>query len=272
MSHFITGLIGHPVAHSKSPRIHDYWHARYGIAGAYGLFDIPLEKLAAELPKIKALGLRGFNVTVPHKIAVMEFLDGVDDAAQKIGAVNTVIARDGKWLGSNTDAYGFITHLRAALGDLTPYLSRVVLLGAGGAARAALVALKEAGAGEILLTNRTAAAAESLAQEFGAHAVPWEKREAALAGATLLVNSTSLGMQTKAPLVLDLASLPAAAAVYDIVYAPRETDLLRAATQRGNRTVDGLGMLFYQAERAFFLWHGITPEVNAALQQEVMRP
>lgn len=272
MSPIITGLIGHPVAHSKSPRIHGYWHRRYGIAAEYRLFDIAPENIALEIARVKALGLRGFNVTVPHKITIMNFLDEVDTAAQKIGAVNTVIARDGQWLGSNTDAYGFITHLTRTLGNLATYLPRVLILGAGGAARAAMVALMEAGAGEITIANRTHASAEALARACGARAVPWEKREAALAGITLLVNTTSLGMQGKEPLALDLQQLPPEAAVYDIVYAPLETALLRQASARGNPVVGGLGMLLYQAQRAFFLWHGITPEVDAALQQEVLAP
>ena len=272
MSDIITGLIGLPVAHSKSPRIHGYWYRRYGIAAEYRLFDSAPEELDTEIARVKALGLRGFNVTVPHKITIMKFLDAVDTAAQKIGAVNTVIAHDGQWLGSNTDAYGFITHLSHTLGDLAPYLRRVLILGAGGAARAAIVALKEAGAGEITITNRTHAAAEALAVEYGARAVPWEKREAALAGITLLVNTTSLGMQGQEPLALNLQHLPPEAAVYDIVYAPMDTALLRHAGARGNPVVGGLGMLLYQAQRAFFLWHGITPEVDAALQHEVLAP
>jgi shikimate dehydrogenase len=270
MSESITGLIGYPVAHSKSPRIHGIWRQRHNIAGRYELLAIAPEHLAREIPKLKARGLAGFNVTVPHKITIMEYLDGVDAAAQKIGAVNIVTHHNGRWLGSNSDAYGFITHLRESLGELAPYLPRVVLLGAGGAARAAMVALKEAGAGEMIVTNRTLESAQKLATEFGAEVTPWDARENALSGATLLVNTTSLGMAGKEPLLLNLEKLPRAAAVYDIVYAPLETNLLREARARGHKAVDGLGMLLYQAQRAFTLWHGVTPAVDEELRQEVL--
>ena len=272
MSESVTGLIGDPVAHSKSPRIHNFWRQHYGISGRYELFPIPSDRLGDAIPQLKARGLVGFNVTVPHKIAIIDYLDGVDESAQKIGAVNIVTRQNEIWLGSNSDAYGFITHLRATLGELTPYLPRVVLLGAGGAARAAIVALQAAGGGEIVVINRTLESARKLAMEFAVTVMPWDRREAALSGATLLVNTTSLGMTGKENLQLNLEKLPLSAAVFDIVYAPLETDLLHAARRRGHRVVDGLGMLLYQAQRAFALWHGVTPDVDEALRREVLAP
>jgi shikimate dehydrogenase len=271
MSGNVTGLIGYPVAHSRSPCIHNFWRQRYGISGRYELLPIPPEQLAGKISQLKARGLIGFNVTVPHKITIMDYVDGVDEAAQKIGAVNIVTHHNGKWQGSNSDAYGFITHLRERVGELAPYLPRVVLLGAGGAARAAVVALQEAKAGEIVVINRTPESARKLGAEFGVQIAPWDKREAVLSRATLLVNTTSLGMTGKEKLPLNLENLPHSAAVYDIVYAPLETDLLRDARLRGHRAVDGLGMLLYQAQRAFALWHGVTPAVDEVLRKEALK-
>ena len=265
-----TGVIGWPVAHSLSPVIHGYWRAKHGIAGHYELIAIAPEELAEKIKKAKASGLRGFNVTVPHKEAIIPFLDTVDDTAHHIGAVNTAVRDGATWRGTNTDAYGFITHLKETLGELTPYIKKVVLLGAGGAARAAIVALQGAGAKQIVITNRTKQTADALAAEFGVKAAAWDEKEHQLQGATLLVNTTVLGMKGRPPLEIDLKNLPAHAAVYDIVYAPLETELLKQAKASGYRPVEGLGMLLYQAQLAFKEWHGILPEADAGLRAAVL--
>ncbi|MDX2094974.1 MAG: shikimate dehydrogenase [Alphaproteobacteria bacterium] len=271
----LTGLIGYPVAHSLSPRIHAYWLAQHGINGDYKLFTTPPARVRQIVKRLRDKGAAGFNVTVPHKCTVMEYLDAVDVVATRIGAVNTVTRVKEKLVGSNTDAYGFITHLRAGLtgkpeGDITAFLQNIVLLGAGGATRAAIVALKEAGAQKITLCNRSAEKAQALAAAFSLRTTDWESRAAALAEATLLVNTTSLGMAEQPPLDIDLTYLPMTSAVYDIVYAPLETPLLKAARARGNITVDGLGMLLYQAQAAFQAWHGVLPAVTPALRAHVL--
>lgn len=273
----LTGLIGYPLDHSLSPRIHSYWIAKHGLDAEYKLFTTPPARVRQVVKRLRDKGALGFNVTVPHKLAVMEYLDEIDAVATRIGAVNTVIHKEGKLTGSNTDAYGFITNLREGLtgnidGDISSYLKKIVLLGAGGATRAAIVALKDAGAKHITLTNRSADKAASLAQEFSLETVPWAEKNAALHAATLLVNTTSLGMLNKPALDVDVSALPATAAVHDIVYAPLETALLNAARARGNQTVDGLGMLLYQAQAAFQAWHGVTPDVTPTLRAHVLEP
>mgnify|MGYP003385609316 CR=1 FL=1 len=271
----LTGLIGYPVEHSLSPRIHTYWIQKHAIDAEYKLFTTPPARVRQVVKRLRDKGAVGFNVTVPHKLAVMEYLDSIDASATRIGAVNTVILKDGKLMGSNTDAYGFITNIREGLtgsidGDISAYLENIVLLGAGGATRAVIVALKDAGAKTITLSNRSADKAASLAQEFSLTTVPWDEKNAALNAATLLVNTTSLGMAGQPLLEIDLAALSSSAAVHDIVYAPLETELLKAAHARGHKTVDGLGMLLYQAQKAFELWHGVLPAVTPALRAHAL--
>ncbi len=274
MTH-LTGLIGYPVEHSLSPRIHAYWTAEHGLDAEYKLFTTPPARVRQVVKRLRDKSALGFNITVPHKLAVMEYLDAIDATATRIGAVNTVMHKDGKLMGSNTDVYGFITNLREGLtgavdGDITVYLENVILLGAGGATRAAIVALKDAGAKIITISNRSADKAAALAQEFSLHTVPWDEKNAALGAATVLVNTTSLGMNGQPALDIDLAALSLTAAVHDIVYAPLETELLKAASERGNKTVDGLGMLLYQAQKAFESWHGVLPEVTPELRAHVV--
>jgi shikimate dehydrogenase len=269
MTH-LTGLIGYPVSHSKSSSIHAYWMAQHRLNAEYKLFTTPPNRVRQVVHRLRDKGALGFNVTVPHKLAVMEYLDEIDATAKTIGAVNTVVRMGDKLIGHNTDAYGCITNLSEGLGDVTPYLNQVVMLGAGGAARAAIVALKEAGAASITLTNRSQDKAEALAAEFGCTTKPWGERHHLLQGASLLINTTSLGMHGSEALEIDLAALPIHAAVHDIVYAPLETDLLKAAKARGNPVVDGLGMLLYQAQKSFALWHGVLPEVTPALRAHVL--
>lgn len=268
--HSITGLIGYPVSHSRSPIIHEYWADKYNIETSYKLFTTAPNRLRQTIFHMRKKNWRGLNVTIPHKQDVGEYLDGLDETATRIGAVNTILNQNGKLIGTNTDGYGFIENLRQGLGDLTPYLKKVLLLGSGGATRAAIVALHDAGAKEIIITNRTEKTAEVMARHFGIKSVPWETKEQILKGVTLLVNTTSLGMEGKPDLQLDISSLDSVAAVHDIVYAPLETSLLKSAKNKGLRTVDGLGMLLYQAQQAFELWHGIKPAVTAELRAKTL--
>ncbi|MFM9891074.1 MAG: shikimate dehydrogenase [Rickettsiales bacterium] len=270
MSTIRTGLIGWPVEHSLSPKIHAYWIKQYGLDTTYELFPTPPELLGQTIADLRREGVTGFNITVPHKQTSMEFFDAVDATAQRIGAANTVSLRAGILHCSNTDAYGFRKNLESSQNWTDSALENALILGAGGAARAAIVALMEMGCKKIVICNRTDEKAESLAQEFHAENILWNDKNDGLANVTLLVNATSLGMTGKSPLEIDLSKLYSHALVHDIVYVPLVTPLLAQAASRGNPTVDGLGMLLYQAQAAFAQWHGITPEVTAKLRAHVL--
>ena len=265
----VAGVMGWPVAHSRSPLLHNFWLGRYGIDGAYVPFAVRPGEAAEALRALPSLGVAGVNVTVPHKEAAFAAVDTRDAAARRIGAVNTVFVDAGGALrGSNTDAFGFLEALRSRAPGWSAAAGPAVVLGAGGAARAVLAALAGAGAPEIRLVNRTRARAEGLAGVFGATvaAVGWGERESALAGAALLVNATTLGMVGAPPLDLRLDDLPRSALVNDVVYTPLETALLAAARARGCVAVDGLEMLLHQARPGFAGWFGREPEVDDALR------
>ena len=268
----VAGIMGWPVGHSLSPRLHRHWFEAHGIDGAYVPLAVAPERLETALRALPALGFAGCNVTIPHKERAFALVDAHDDAALAMGAVNTVLVQDdGRLYGRNTDGLGFLAHLRATLPDLRLEGARALVLGTGGAARAIGRVLLEAGVEPLLLANRTEARAHALADFLGGgEVVAWERREAALEGVDLLVNATSLGMAGQPPLALDLAALPAHAAVDDIVYRPTETDLLKAARARGNSVVDGLGMLLHQAVPGFAHWGGVTPAVDRAAREALL--
>lgn len=273
------GVIGWPVQHSRSPKMHGFWLAKYGLPGRYDKLPVPPEDLAAFLSALKTSmaseGFRGVNVTLPHKVAAMEYLDEITPLARRIGAVNTITVRaDGTLLGDNTDIFGFLENIREAHPEWRASSGPAVLLGAGGGARAALVGLLDQGAPEIRLLNRTLEKAEALAEEFGDRVTPlaWDRAAEALEGAALLANTTSLGMMGQPPLDLELNALPQAAIVADIVYSPLETDLLRRAAQRGHRVVEGLDMLLHQGRPAFEAFFGLRPDVTPALREAVLAP
>jgi shikimate dehydrogenase len=260
----LAGVLGWPVAHSRSPRLHGLWLQRHGVDGAYLPLPVPPESFETAVRGLVALGFRGANVTIPHKEAAFALCDEVAPAARRMGAVNTLRFEAGRILGSNTDGFGFLENLRAHVPGWRAEAGPAVLLGAGGAARAIAVALLEAGAPEVVLVNRTRARAEALAAAVGGAVTVAEAPP--LGRAALLVNTTSLGMAGQPPLELDLGPLPAGAVVADIVYVPRETALLRAAAARGLRVVPGLGMLLHQARPGFEAWFGVAPVVDAALE------
>jgi shikimate dehydrogenase len=264
--------MGWPVGHSRSPLLHNHWLAEYGIDGAYVPLAVRPDALAAALRALPALGVAGVNLTVPHKERAVAVMDRLDESARRIGAVNTVVVKDGGLEGRNTDGYGFIENLRAGAKSWRGADGPAVVVGAGGAARAIVVALIDAGAPEIRLVNRTFARAEALATEFGPPlvAVKWDQRDAALDGSALLVNATSLGMTGQKPLELALDALPRSTVVTDAVYVPLETALLAAARARGNPCVDGLGMLLHQARPGFAAWFGRDPEVTPELRAYVL--
>jgi shikimate dehydrogenase len=264
--------MGWPVEHSRSPLLHGFWLKEHKIDGEYVLLPVRPEELARSLRDLAARGFAGCNLTIPHKETALAIVDEVDATAARIGAVNTVIVRpDGALEGRNTDAFGFRENLHAAQPGWHAGAGPAVVLGAGGAARAVVAALLDDGAREIRLVNRSRDRAATLAAALGGpiEVVDWARRAAALAGAALLVNTTSLGQTGEPSLDLALDALPKEALVNDIVYVPLETPLLSAARRRGNPTVDGLGMLLHQARPAFAAWFGVTPEVTPALRQSV---
>jgi len=268
----LAGVMGWPVAHSRSPVIHNHWIAHHGLQGAYVLLPVQPDQLGAALRALPVLGFAGCNLTIPHKVAALALVDRIDPLAQRIGAINTIVVeKDHSLSGRNTDAFGYIQSLRDAQPGWRADAGPATVVGAGGASRAVIVSLIDQGAREIRLTNRSWAKAHDLAQEFGGpvHAVPWGDRHAALAGATLLVNTTNQGMHGEDALALRLDDLPVQALVSDIIYVPAETPLLAAARHRGNATVNGLGMLLNQARPAFEAWFGVLPNITPELLAEV---
>lgn len=265
----LAAVMGWPISHSRSPKIHNYWLARYGLEGAYVPLAVEPARLAAALRALPALNFSGCNLTIPHKEAALAIVDDLDETAKRVGAVNCVVVEeDGTLVGRNYDGFGFTAALRAAAPMWRADAGPAVVIGAGGAARAVVAGLLEAGATEIRVFNRTLERAERLAQDFGAPVAAhrWEERETGLTGVGLLVNTTNQGMVGQPPLELRLDALPAEALVSDIVYAPLETPLLAAARARGMTCVDGLGMLIHQARPAFRDWFGVMPEATPELR------
>jgi shikimate dehydrogenase len=260
-------VIGWPVKHSRSPLVHGYWLERHGIAGAYRREEVSPEEFEAFIGNLAARGYVGANITLPHKEAALRFAEP-DARARAVGAANTLWFEDGRLRATNTDVEGFVRNLDAAAPGWDRGLRNVVVLGAGGSARAVLFGLLERGAERILLVNRTLEKAQALAAAFGPRieAAPWNVIGGALPEARLLTNTTSLGMAGQPPLDVDVSQLPHDATVADLVYVPLVTPLLAKARARGLRTADGLGMLLHQAVRGFVLWFGVTPEVTPELR------
>lgn len=273
---YLAGVMGMPIMHSRSPMLHNYWFKQQGMAGSYVPLAIQPTGLAAALRALHPLGFSGCNLTIPHKQEAMKIVDEVNDAARQIGAISCVTVRsDGSLLGSNNDAFGFIRNIQQAQPQWRADAGPIVVIGAGGGSRAVCYGLMQEGAREIRLVNRSDARAQQLADDFGAplHAYPWAERHDVLAGAALVVNTTSQGMVGQTPLDIHLDPLPSSALVTDIVYSPLETPLLAAARLRGNVTVDGLGMLLHQGPPAWKSWFGlepkVTPELRALVEQSL---
>ncbi|CRK75161.1 shikimate dehydrogenase [Nereida ignava] len=269
----LAGVIGHPILHSKSPRLHGHWLKRYGIDGHYIPMDVAPDDLARTIELLPRLGFAGINVTLPHKEAVMALCDEITPRAKAVGAVNTVIFQeDGSVLGDNTDGYGFMANLYAGAPSWRADMGPAVVLGAGGAARGVVAALLDAGAPHIILSNRTVERATALQSEFGTRVVvsAWDDVGDAIKGANLLVNTTSLGMDGQPALPVSLDHLGSETLVTDIVYAPLKTQLLIDAAARGCAVVDGLGMLLHQAAPGFEAWFGQKPIVDDELRDAVL--
>ncbi|WP_170349549.1 shikimate dehydrogenase [Ruegeria atlantica] len=269
----LAGVIGHPIAHSKSPQLHGHWLKKYGLAGHYIPVDVAPEDLETVLRTLPKAGFVGANVTVPHKEAALRIADHVSERASVIGAANTLVFQDdGTIYADNTDGYGFMQNLRSGAPDWVPSDGPAVVFGAGGAARAVLQGLLDAGVPKIMLTNRTRARADQLKDEFGDRitVVDWLQAGNVIEEAELVVNTTSLGMQGQPELRVPLDGLQAGAVVTDLVYAPLQTHLLKSAEEAGCTTVDGLGMLLHQAVPGFERWFGTRPEVTDDLRAAVL--
>lgn len=267
-------IMGHPVAQSRSPMLHGYWLAQHGIAGRYEHMDVAPDGFAAFFKGFAAAGFSGGNVTAPHKVAALAAVDRLDEAARVIGAVNTIWREGDTWVGGNTDAHGFIANLDELAPDWDAGARHAVVLGAGGAARAAIYTLRKRGL-EVAVVNRTLDKATELAVYFNAlpgaavSALAMDDLASVLPKTDLLVNTTVLGMLGKPAFDIDISALKSSATVYDIVYVPLETGLLRQACARGHRVVGGLGMLLHQAVPGFQRWFGVLPTVTAELRQMI---
>ena len=267
-----TGVIGHPISHSKSPLIHSYWIDKYGLSGSYEAIDFDTDNFKQGVADLIEKGFSGFNITIPHKIAAMNVCDELSEEAKQIGAVNTIyLNKHNKICGTNTDAFGFIHNIRQNKPEEWDFnYGKALILGAGGAAQAIVYGLLKAGVPEVILVNRTREKAEAIASNFDRLVVSdWSERHALAAECTLIVNTTSLGMEGQAELDLDLSGVRDAL-VTDIVYAPLMTPLLVQAQALNLPIVTGIGMLLHQARPGFELWHGIMPEVTPELEELVL--
>ena len=269
----LAGVIGQPIAHSRSPHLHGHWLKRYGISGHYIPMEVAQSDLKSVLETLPKMGFQGVNVTLPHKEAVLELADSVTDRAALIGAANTLtFTADGRIQADNTDGVGFLANIQDYVPEWSAKSGPCVVFGAGGASRAIIAALSQAGAPLIRVTNRTRARSDALKDHFGAkiEVVDWVQAGNVLGDASLLVNTTSLGMQGKSALRVPLDGLRVETVVTDIVYTPLETELLRTAKAAGCRTVDGLGMLLHQVAPGFERWFGTAPEVDVDLRKAVL--
>lgn len=272
----LIGVMGWPVMHSRSPLMHNYWFNQTGLPGEYVFLPLPPEQLPAALRALPALNFAGCNLTIPHKLQAMEIVDEVDEVARKIGAISCVVVReDGSLWGTNNDWRGFLGNLKQTVPDWRADKGPATVIGAGGGSRAVSHALLSEGAPEVRLVNRTGERAQKLADDIGGAItiLPWDARHDALDGASLVVNTTSLGMAGQPELDLKLDALGAEAVAADIIYTPLETPFLKAARARGNKVAGGLGMLLHQGPPAWNLWFGldpvVTPELRAMMEASI---
>jgi shikimate dehydrogenase len=270
----LAGVMGWPIAQSRSPILHNYWIEKYKLNGRYVPLAVKPERLTDAIRGLPALGFRGCNLTMPHKQYAMTMLDNLTDTAKRIGAVNCIVVSDeGKMWGTNHDGTGYVLSVQEAAPDWNPGGGPIAILGAGGAARAVVVALLECGATEIRLINRTFEKAQMLAKDLGPSNIKplaWEKRNDAIADVALLINTTDQGMVGKPPLDISLDKLSKHTLVSDLIYVPPETPFLTEAKARGNVTINGLGMLLHQARPAFQSWFGVMPEITPDLRATIM--
>ncbi len=270
----VAAVIGHPVNHSRSPRMHNFWLAHFGLEGYYIPLDIDPKKFERSIRNLPELGLVGANITIPYKEKVLKIADKISDRAALVGAANTLtFLPNGGIYADNTDGYGFLQNIKSKYKDWSAREGISVVFGAGGASRAILAALIEDGASDIILANRTRSRADQLRSDFGAKikVVEWMKVQNYLSEASTIINTTSLGMAGKTDLPIPLNALKKNTLVTDIVYTPIETHLLATAAKMGCRTVDGLGMLIHQAIPGFERWFGIRPGDSQALRELLIK-
>lgn len=270
----VAAVIGHPVNHSRSPRMHNFWLAHFGLEGYYIPLDIDPKKFERSIRNLPELGLVGANITIPYKEKVLKIADKISDRAALVGAANTLtFLQNGGIYADNTDGYGFLQNIKSKYKDWSAREGITVVFGAGGASRAILAALIEDGASDIILANRTRSRADQLRSELGAKikVVEWMKIQNYLSEASTIINTTSLGMVGKTDLPIPLNALKKNTLVTDIVYTPIETHLLATAAKMGCRTVDGLGMLIHQAIPGFERWFGIKPGDSQALRELLIK-
>ena len=269
----LAGVMGMPISQSRSPILHNYWLAKYGIKGAYGHFPVELKNLETAIRGLFSLGLAGCNITLPHKVHAMKLMDYIDPLAQRMGAINCIVVQDdGALHGFNHDGFGYIQSVKDAKPDWRADAGPILVLGAGGAARAIVISLVDAGAKEIRLVNRTISKAQELTSgvESVVKVFDWSERNECMRDAAMLINTTNQGMHGQPLLEVQLNALPLTALVSDAVYIPLETTLLEKARLRGNTTVNGLGMLLNQARPAFRSWFGVMPEITEELNAAVL--
>ena len=270
----VAAVIGHPISHSKSPRMHNFWLEQFGIEGYYIPLDIDPKKFERSVRNLSELGLVGANITIPYKEKVLKIADKISDRAALVGAANTLtFLQNGRIYADNTDGFGFLQNIKSKYNDWSAREGISVVFGAGGASRAILGALIEDGASDIILANRTRSRADQLRSDFGAKikVVEWMKIQNYLSDASTIINTTSLGMLGKADLPIPLNTLKKHTLVTDIVYSPLETHLLATAAKMGCRTVDGLGMLIHQAIPGFERWFGTKPGDSQALRELLIK-
>jgi shikimate dehydrogenase len=271
----LAGVIGDPIAHSLSPRLHGHWLKRYGLKGHYVPLHVTHQNLADVLRIMPEMGFVGVNITIPHKEFVLSLATQVSDRAALIGAANTLtFLNNGQIQADNTDGIGFLSNIRQNLPGWTAATGPALVLGAGGAAKAIVSALINDGAPKVTVVNRTRLRADALKDQFGARVETqdWTRIPDLVGDVALIVNTTSLGMEGQSPLTIDLSRLTPPTVVTDIVYKPLETELLATARQMGCETVDGLGMLLHQAVPGFERWFGYTPMVDDDLRAAVLAP
>lgn len=269
----LAGVMGWPITQSRSPILHNYWIEKYNLNGRYVPLAVKPERLTHAIRGLPALGFRGCNLTMPHKQFAMTMVDSLTDTAKRIGAINCIVVDDdGKMSGTNNDGNGYVLSVQEVAPHWKPSDGPIAILGAGGAARAIIVALLERGAKEVRVINRTFDKAVALAKEFHPviKSMPWDKRSDAIDDVTLLVNATNQGMIGKPALDISLDKLSSRTLVSDLIYVPPETAFLAAANARGNVTINGLGMLLHQARPAFQAWFGILPEITRELRVKIM--
>ncbi|NBQ28672.1 MAG: shikimate dehydrogenase [Rhodobacteraceae bacterium] len=270
----LAGVIGFPIAHSKSPKMHGLWLAQNGIKGHYVPLAVSPDDFEQVLKLLPKMGFVGANVTIPHKVTALQLATHATDRARQIGAANTItFGENGEIYADNTDGHGFITNIKSKYPDWSASTGPLLVLGAGGAARAVLSALLDDGAPQILIANRTRENADRLARDFGESVtvIEWSDVSTQIANVATLVNTTSLGMVGKPPMTIDLSQLQPETLVSDIVYTPLETDLLKTASDKGCKTVDGLGMLIYQGMPGFEKWFGATPVATDELREMLLK-